>query len=182
MYTRAGTNRHLRCRTTLLLALTAAGVVGCSAASNGTQLPGAETGTVTGTTVRLGSLQVRDALIEAPRAGESYPDGGIARMGLTLANDGPQADLLQGVQTPIAGSTQMFADTTPDDPSYRPEPVSDVNAVPASSDQPSETPLYVELRDLKTSAREGQAYPVTLRFARAGTVQISVPVEIPKEP
>lgn len=172
--------RAVRRAVPALVGLLALGAAGCRP-SNGSWLSGATTGPVTAASVRAGSLLVRDVIIEAPRAGQSYPDGGTARMDVMLVNDGPDADQLVKVATPIAAETRLFTDITTEDPSYRPQAVPFVAAFPATSDEPRETPLYVELRDLSTPAREGQSYPVTLTFARAGTLQLAVPVEIPDE-
>jgi len=132
--------------------------------------------------VRAGTTEVREILIQEPRAGESYREGGVARMGAVLTSDGKTTDQLVGVQTPIATETQLFADTTPDDGSYSPTPVPEISAKPATSIGPNGVPFYVELRGLTTPAREGQTYPVTFRFQKAGSVQAMVPVEIPKGP
>jgi copper(I)-binding protein len=128
------------------------------------------------------AVRAREILIQEPETGESYPEGGVARMAAVLTSDGADSDLLLGVQTPIATETQLYADTTPDDGSYRPTPVPEIAAKPATPIGPSVVPFYVELRHLTTPAREGQTYPVTFRFQKAGSVQAMVPVNIRKGP
>lgn len=167
----------------LIVLLAGAAVAGCGARTTGTVLPGgAENGKVTATEVRAGETEVREIIIQEPPSGESYREGGVARMGAVLTTDGDAPDLLLGVQTPIATDTQLFADTTPDDNSYTPTPVPQIAGKPATSTGPSGVPFYVELRDLTTPAREGQTYPVTFRFQKAGSVQATVPVDIAKGP
>src|SRR4051794_38424819 len=101
-------------------------------------------------------------------------------MGLVLVNEGPDPDRLLDVTSPIADETQLFADPKPQETTDSPTAVPDVS-VPAGAAGTS-VPVIVELRHLTTSAREGQSYPVTFRFLRAGSVQTTVPVVIHKGP
>jgi copper(I)-binding protein len=176
-----GAGSLVRVTSSLAVLLIGAAVAGCDP-TTGTLLPGAESGPVTPTDLRAGTVEVREVLIQEPRTGQSYRDGSVARMGVVLVNYGQAPDRLLGVQTPIASDTQLFADTTPQDNSYTPTAVPAVTAEPLTPRGPDEVPLYVELRDLTTSVREGQIYPVTFRFQKAGSVQAMVPVEIPKHP
>ncbi len=165
-----------------MVLLTATAATGCGGSSTGTWLPNAEHGPVMATQLELGSITVRKVLIQEPRTGQAYSEGDIARMGLELVNEGPDTDVLLGVSTPIARETRMFLDFRPPEGADRPTAVDRIPVAPAASGTPEVVRAFVQLRDLRTAAREGQTYPVTFRFRNAGPMQAMVPVDIPQGP
>src|SRR5947209_17288974 len=81
------------------LLLLATVVTGCTSNSTGTFLPQVTNGPVTPTSVHVGSLTVRNLLIEEPHGGQSYEKGADARMGLEVVNEGQTGDTLLSVDT-----------------------------------------------------------------------------------
>jgi copper(I)-binding protein len=155
-------------------------LVGCSTSSTGTWLPDVQAGPVSATTAQVGSMTLRDLVIEDPRGGESYHEGESARMGLVLVNSGRQGDVLLEVTSPIARRTTIFTDSDPRMSEDPPTSARGLLALPAPGSEPTVVRAYVELEDLTSAIREGQSYPVTFRFASAGTVRVPVPVKVTK--
>ena len=122
------------------------------------------------------------ALAVTPALRESYSEGDTARMGLELVNEGSDADVLLGVSTPIAADTRLVVDPAPPEEADRATPVPSIAVGPAAGAGPVVVRAYVELRDLRVAAREGQTYPVTFHFRSAGSIDTTVPVEIPTGP
>ncbi len=92
-----------------------------------------------------------------------------AAMFLEMNNSGPRADRLIGASTPIAGTVIFRArDGTPLE-YYDLLPRRPVSLRPGRR--------YIALRDLKGPLALDDTFPVTLRFARAGSIAITVVVE-----
>jgi copper(I)-binding protein len=99
----------------------------------------------------------------APSAGEA------AAMFMELRNDGPRADRLIAASTPVAGTVIFRArDGTPLE-YYDLMPKRPMSLRPGGR--------YIALRDLKAPLALDDTFPVTLRFAKAGSVTITTAVE-----
>ena len=108
----------------------------------------------------------RGITVEAPWAKPSV--GEAAAMFMTLRNDGPRADRLMGGSTPIAERVILRElDGTAMD-HYDLQPKRPVSLRPGRR--------YIALRGLKRILAVDDTFPVTLRFAEAGNLDIVVTV------
>lgn len=172
--TRAG-SRHAA-----VAAMAATLLAGCGA---GQVAQTAEQASSSGAAGEVGTLQIRDAVITyaGPVPGDSvYLPGQDAPLQMTIVNnattrvDDPPADHLVGVSSPIATSGRITGDARIVDGQMLTagydEPLSSVTP-------PGTTAVEIVLVGLTEPVRAGLSYPVDLRFDRAGTVRLELPVE-----
>ena len=118
----------------------------------------------------LGALTV-----EAPWARAS---AGAARTGaayLRIANDGAEDDRLTGVAAPVAERVELHAHTM----SGGVMRMRRVDAVPVPGGESAELKpggYHVMLIGLRAPLKEGETFPLTLTFDRAGTITVPVAV------
>jgi periplasmic copper chaperone A len=118
-----------------------------------------------------GDIAVNDAFARAST--------GAAKVGaafMTLRNSGAMADALVGVKSPVAARAELHTHIE-DGGIMRMRQVDaiDVPARGSVSLQPGG--LHIMLIDLKQPLKQGEAFPLTLTFAKAGTMTIEVPVK-----
>lgn len=107
---------------------------------------------------------------KAARTGAAY---------LTIENKGAEADRLVGVASPRAGTVELHTMAMEGD-IMRMRPIDGLE-LPAGTTvamKPGDGP-HVMLIGLKGGLSAGESFPLTLEFARAGKVEISVKVEKP---
>lgn len=118
-------------------------------------------------TARAETTRVGNIVITHPWSPPSVKEA--AAMFMELRNDGPRPDRLIGASTPIAGTMILRArDGTALD-YYDLLPKRPVNLRPGRR--------YIALRDLKGPLALDDTFPVTLRFAEAGTITVTATVE-----
>jgi len=103
---------------------------------------------------------------------------GGARTGaayMTLMNSGASADRLLSATTPVADQIQFHKETE-DNGVSRMREVHSVEISPGGKVifKPSE--MHIMIIGLKQPLKEGQAFPVTLQFEKAGKIDVTVPV------
>jgi copper(I)-binding protein len=101
----------------------------------------------------------------------------VAAAYFTVYNSGALPDQLVTVQTPIAGTAMVHRYQTASSGAQVMVPVPGPLPIPTSgtlSLQPGG--MHVMLEPLRRSLRAGEHVAVTLRFAHAGTLTLSVPV------
>ncbi len=160
---------------TLLVALA---VVGCGE-EDPLGEPEFASGAIAGVNARIGPIDMRDVAIQTPPRGQAYPKGSTARVSFVAANERGAPDALVGISAPMATDVRIFADQSADG-TYEPTPTL---AIPVTADAPAgaaEAPYYAELRNLTSPIRIGHNYVVTFRFARAGELQMTIPVALPR--
>ena len=117
------------------------------------------------TNVDLGTLAVRNISVSPPTNGRTYEAGGEARGVFTVANSGTEPDVLLGVTSPEAD-----------------EVVVTTNGLPGSLRVPGQgttgTSAGLVLRGLSKDLIAGQYITLVLRFERAGTLEVLVPVAV----
>lgn len=116
---------------------------------------------------RAASAAIGPITITHPWAAPSATEA--AAMFLEMNNSGPRADRLIGASTPIAGAVIFRARDGAPLEYYDLLPRRPVSLRPGRR--------YIALRDLKGPLALDDAFPVTLRFARAGSITITVMVE-----
>jgi copper(I)-binding protein len=91
-------------------------------------------------------------------------------------NKGSEADRLLGASTPVAGKAELH-EHVHQDGVMKMQQVQDV-AIPAGGEVKFEPMGYhVMLFNLKQQARDGERFPLTLTFEKAGSVEVEVAVQ-----
>lgn len=121
--------------------------------------------------------QVGDVHIEHPWSREMPPVAPTAAAYFVVHNQGATADRLVDVQSPLAGKAEFHQHVQVEDGVMQMQQVRDVE-IPAGGEVRFEPMGYhVMLFDLKQQARDGERFPLTLRFEKAGSVELEVAVQ-----
>ncbi len=160
---RSSSGRTVARRTLIgALALLLPAIAGCEAGSNAPTLEFHPASA--GATTDVNGIEISDAFVLGAPDGSSVPSGSSASMFLSLFNTGGGDDhLVSATATGWATSVKLSGGTV-SLPAY--------SLVDLSGPEPS-----VVLSDLTKPIEGGQAIPVTLDFAHAGSVTLDVPVE-----
>lgn len=94
---------------------------------------------------------------------------------MALSNNGDTSDRLLGAATPVATQVQFHRHTEKDGISRMRE-VKTVEIAPHAEVAMKPGGMHVMLVGLKQSLKEGDTFPLTLQFERAGRIEINVPV------
>jgi hypothetical protein len=120
---------------------------------------------------RVGELQ-----IEHPWSRAMPPVAPTAAAYFVVHNRGADADRLLGVQTPVAGKAELHGHVHADGV-MKMQQVQDV-VVPAGGEARFEPMGYhVMLFGLKQQAKDGERFPLTLTFEKAGAIEVEVAVQ-----
>ena len=104
---------------------------------------------------------------------------GGARTGaayMTLLNSGASADRLLSATTPVADQVQ-FHKQTEDNGVSRMREVHNVELSPGGKIIFKPGDMHMMIVGLKQPLKEGQTFPLTLQFEKAGRIDVSVPIE-----
>lgn len=114
--------------------------------------------------------------IEHPWSREMPPVAPTAAAYFVVHNKGGEADRLLGVSTPVAGKAELHEHVHADGV-MKMQQVQDVT-IPAGGEVKFEPMGYhVMLFDLKQQATDGERFPLTLTFEKAGAVEVEVAVQ-----
>jgi copper(I)-binding protein len=94
---------------------------------------------------------------------------------LTLVNYGSDGDRLLGVATPVAEHAQLHQESV-ENGIMKMRPVTDVEVKPGASLALKPGGTHIMLTGLKQSLKEGDTFPLTLDFAKAGKQEVQVKV------
>jgi copper(I)-binding protein len=95
---------------------------------------------------------------------------------MTLINNGASADRLLSATTPLADNVQFHKETE-DNGVSRMREVRNVELEPGAKITFKPGEMHMMLVGLKQPLIEGQALPLTLRFERAGNIDVTMPIE-----
>ena len=134
-------------------------------------------------TLLAGALLALDAGAQEPSSGRIVVEGPWARPAaggnsaayFTVVNHGP-ADRLIGVGAEVADKVEMHSTTIDAQGVGRMVPVQAVDVPPGAQARFAPGGLHVMLIDLERPLEQGQAFPLTLTFERAGAVTVEVAV------
>ncbi|NQD94451.1 copper chaperone PCu(A)C [Pseudomonas sp. CrR25] len=119
--------------------------------------------------------QVGELHIEHPWSRAMPPVAPTAAAYFVVRNQGEQTDRLLAVQTPVAGKAEMHEHLHADGV-MKMQQVQSVE-VPAGGEVRFEPMGYhVMLFNLQQQAKDGERFPLTLTFEKAGAVEVSVAV------
>jgi hypothetical protein len=94
---------------------------------------------------------------------------------LTIVNDGKNADRLLSASSPLAGSVEIHTHIHDADV-MRMRRLDGVDAPPGSTIEFKPGGLHIMLLGLKQPLKDGDMFPMTLVFERAGSVPVAVMV------
>ena len=117
-----------------------------------------------------------DLLIGHPwaRAGAGKMTTGIAY--LTVTNNGQEPDRLVSAVSPAASSTMLHIDLM-EDGVMKMRHVDGIDIAPGASVELKPGGLHIMLVGLTSPLKEGDSFPLTLTFRKAGPVTVSVLIE-----
>lgn len=95
---------------------------------------------------------------------------------MTVINSSTSIERLLGASTPVAESVQ-FHNASEENGIVRMHELRTIEIAPAGKIVLQPGGMHVMLVGLKQPLKEGQTFPLTLRFERSGQVEIAVPVE-----
>ncbi|MDP9942077.1 copper(I)-binding protein [Pseudomonas sp. 3400] len=114
--------------------------------------------------------------IDHPWSREMPPVAPTAAAYFVVHNKGSEADRLLAVSSPVAGKAELHEHVHADGV-MKMQQVQDV-AIPAGGEVKFEPMGYhVMLFDLKQQAKDGERFPLTLTFEKAGKVEVDVAVQ-----
>lgn len=120
--------------------------------------------------------QVGELQIEYPWSRAMPPVAPTAVAYFVVHNRGADADRLLGVQTPAAGKAEMHEHVHADGV-MKMQQVQDV-VVPAGGEVRFEPMGYhVMLFNVQQQAKDGERFPLTLTFEKAGAIEVEVAVQ-----
>jgi copper(I)-binding protein len=131
---------------------------------------------------RVGDIAVSDAMFafHGPiEASAVYRPGDTVSMQVTIVNEGTAEDRLVSVSSPIASGGAIDGDGAI--PARHALSAGYTKPVAAIT-LPDTSAIDLRLTDLKIAIRAGLTYPVVFTFARAGQIQLQLPVQNPDQP
>ncbi|HEY2862303.1 MAG TPA: copper chaperone PCu(A)C [Casimicrobiaceae bacterium] len=115
-------------------------------------------------------------LIDHPFARATPPGARFGGVYLSIENKGPQADRLLRASTPAAGTAELHQ-MVMDAGVMRMRAVAGLEVKPGERVMLQPGGYHLMLGDLKRPLREGDRFPLTLAFEKAGSIEVSVEVE-----
>jgi copper(I)-binding protein len=140
-----------------------------------------QTAAVSGSSVTVGDIAVRNAEIEFPigaqQGGTVYQAGGTAPVSMTVANVSDVADRLVSASSPVAGAVTILGDTA-----LPGQHILAVGTPKGTPVLPNANEVQLALTGLNQGIAPGLTYPLVLTFERAGTVTVELPVGYAETP
>ena len=150
-------------------------------------LPGAVMASVMGVVLAggmvsgmAGSARAADIAVEAPFARASAGTAGAGAAYMTLKSAEASADRLTSASTPAAERAELHTHVMEGDV-MRMREVDSIEIPAGGTVELKPGGLHIMLIGLKAPLKEGESFPLTLSFAKAGPVTVTVPVKSPSE-
>ena len=115
-------------------------------------------------------------LVERPWARATPAGARTGAVYVTLINNGSSSDSLLGAATPVADQVQ-FHSATEENGVSRMREMRSVDVTPGARVAFSPGGLHIMVVGLKQPLKEGQTFPLTLTFEKAGKIDVMVPIE-----
>ena len=120
--------------------------------------------------------QLRTLKIDHPFARATPPGARSGGVYLTVENNGDRADRLLSVSSPVAGEVELHRMVL-DAGVMHMRAVAGVDIKPGAHLVLEPGGYHVMLGDLKHPLRQGDSFPLTLGFEKAGSIEVQVAVE-----
>lgn len=120
-----------------------------------------------------------DLAVEQPWARATPGRAPTGAAYLTLVNRGKDDDKLLGVASPVAAKAELHGTQAASGHAghvMEMRPVAEVEVKAGQSVVFKPDAMHVMLVGLKAPLKEGERFPLTLRFAKAGEIKVEVPV------
>ena len=121
-----------------------------------------------------------DIAVDEPFARASAGAVTVGAAYMTLKNSGTMADALVAVASPVAARAELHTHIKEGDIT-RMRKVEEIDVPAGGSVSLQPGGLHVMLIDLRQPLKQGEEFPLTLTFSKAGTMTIQVPVKSPAE-
>ncbi len=115
-------------------------------------------------------------VVERPWARATPAGARTGAVYVTLINNGSSSDSLLGAATPVADQVQ-FHSATEENGVSRMREMRTVDVAPGARVAFSPGGLHIMVVGLKQPLKEGQTFPLTLTFEKAGKIDVTVPIE-----
>lgn len=124
-------------------------------------------------------FKLGDLVIDHPWARASIGKAKAGAAYLTITNGGGEADRLISAETPAAKRAELHTHVMKDGV-MKMRRLEAVEVAPGEPTVFQPGGLHVMLMGLKAPLTEGETFPLTLNFEKAGAVEITVKIESPK--
>jgi len=114
-------------------------------------------------------------VVEPPWARATPAGARTGAVYVTLANNGSSSDRLLSAATPVADQVQ-FHSTSEENGVSRMREMRTVEVTPGARVAFSPGGMHIMLVGLKQPLKEGQTFPMTLNFEKAGKIDLMVPI------
>ncbi|MGG2399083.1 copper chaperone PCu(A)C [Pseudomonas sp. SH1-B] len=114
--------------------------------------------------------------IDHPWSREMPPVAPTASAYFVIHNNGSESDRLLGVSTPVAGKAELHEHVHADGV-MKMQKVQDVTIPAGGEVKFAPMGYHVMLFNLKQQAKDGERFPLTLNFEKAGQVEVEVAVQ-----
>lgn len=114
--------------------------------------------------------------VERPWARSTPPMAKTAAAYMTIVNTGSEPDTLLSASTPVAGMAQVHHSFV-ENGIEKMRPAGPLELKPGASLKLSPGGYHVMIMDLKQPLTAGHDFPMTLTFAKAGKIEVSVHVQ-----
>ena len=120
--------------------------------------------------------QLKSLSIAHPFTRATPPGAKVAGAFMTIENRGKESDRLLGASSPVAGLVEIH-EMAMDGGVMSMRAVKGIDVKPGEKVNLGPGGYHVMLEDLKRSLKQGEAIPLTLKFEKAGSIEIKVPVD-----
>ena len=124
-------------------------------------------------------FKLGDLMVDHPWARASIGKAKAGAAYLTIVNGGSQADRLIAAETPAAKRAELHTHVMKDGV-MKMRQLEAVEVAPGEPTVFQPGGLHVMLMGLKAPLTEGESFPLTLTFEKAGTLEITVKIESAK--
>lgn len=118
----------------------------------------------------------RAIAVEQPWARATPAGAKTGAVYLTLINNGTATDQLVGATTPLADKVQFHKETEENGVSRMRE-MPNVDLAPGAKITFKPGEMHMMMVGLKQPLKEGETFVLTLQFAKAGSIAVTVPIE-----
>jgi periplasmic copper chaperone A len=121
-------------------------------------------------------FQLKSLDVKAPFARATPPGSRSAGIFMAIENKGSEPDRLLSASSPVAGIVEIH-EMKMDGGMMQMREVKDIDVRPGATVELKPGGYHIMLMDLKQPLKQGDTVPVTLRFEKAGALEVRASVE-----